>query len=104
MTTKHIDLRCERRLTVNEARIVLAALEGVSPTPKLLIAKLADAVMRATHKCTGRLCPVCKRKPSDVAAMRKRRAKDLMDRLAASRKLDAELCARRRANLSLAKY
>lgn len=58
---KFLDLRCSRRLTVEEGRVVLAYLEdAVGDVGCSAAGKLIAAIELATHTCPPAVvCPVC---------------------------------------------
>lgn len=80
--SKHLDLRCSRRLTVNEGRLILDALDSAGANAKPLRAKILAAITLATHECPpeGR-CAVCGQHGEQVSRMRERRAKDFQESL-----------------------
>lgn len=108
-TTKYVDLRCSRRLTVAEARTVLQALDAAGVEAKGVRAKLGAAITLATHRCDTAnkgLCSVCGSTQNQRDGLRTRRAEDLTARLRKSkdmqdrlRKEDRQRAAFERPNL-----
>ena len=82
--SEYVDLRCSRRITVDEARLILDCLDSAGANAKRLRAKLTAAVTLATHTCVGYPCAVCGQSEEMVARVRKRRAKDFQERLQSS--------------------
>lgn len=81
---KHLDLRRSLRLTVNEGREVLAALDAASMPAKNLRAKLCRAIELATHTCSakrGGRCSVCNEYPEMRRRVKERRASDFKQAL-----------------------
>lgn len=79
--SKYVDLRCSRRVTVDEARLILDCLDFARANAKGLRAKLTAAITLASHDCVGSPCAVCGQQPDMVARVRKRRAEDFQRRL-----------------------
>ena len=76
---KFLDLRCSRRLTVDEGRLIVAYLNGVGgPVCDAAAGKLIRAIVLATHTCVGHGCEVCGGKN---AAQRRLRARAAVQRL-----------------------
>jgi hypothetical protein len=110
----HVDLRCGRRLTVNEAKIILEALDHVGVNMPKLRAKLTEAIMLATHTCAKApgsvACAVCGEVPENTARVTAMRSKRFRETLATSaadnRKEEArqkEIALRTKPSLRLAK-
>ena len=98
-TPKYLDLRCGRRLTLQEGYTILDALDFAKVPAKGLRMKLVEAITMATHACDrrhGGKCSVCGSTPEQVAALRKRRGDDFRERLEAAKRLDSKLTARAR--------
>lgn len=58
----HIDLRCSRRLTVREGRLILDALDFAKVNSHAIKTKIAEAILLATHTCNRKnkgKCDVC---------------------------------------------
>lgn len=76
--SKHVDLRCSRRLTVQEAKLLLVLLDGASGREATNArAKLMAAVVLAEHKCVPGKdgpCNVCGEYPDNKRRVAKRRA------------------------------
>ena len=87
MSPTYVDLRCSRRLTVVEAKLLLDCMESAaapSAAARRLRAKLIEAVMLASHKCVGPKCVVCGRYPEQHACERREKSKEFKRRLADS--------------------
>ena len=76
--SKHVDLRCSRRLTVNEAKLLLVLLDGASGRGATNArAKIMAAVVLVEHKCVpGKHghCNVCGEYPGIKRRLAKKRA------------------------------
>lgn len=72
---KYLDLRCSRRLTVEEGRVIVDYLrdEG-GAVCEAAAGKLILAIELATHKCPGHNCPVCGGKNAAERRLRERNA------------------------------
>ena len=87
MGTKYVDLRCSRRLTVNEAKLLLVLLDNAAGREATNArAKLMAAVVLVEHKCVPGVdgpCNVCGEYPGAKQRVAKRRAetfqRSLMD-------------------------
>ena len=95
----HLDLRCARRLTVAEGRLLLDLLSDVAGAKRLRV-KLAAAVDLATHTCNthGRNgdCSVCG--PWGADRVRENRAREFKRRLEVSEREHRERIARSKAD------
>ncbi len=74
--SKHVDLRCSRRLTLQEARALVELVEATKPTRGQFrgvgnaVKKLRAALLLAEHECKFSregFCKVCKRPRGFVA-------------------------------------
>lgn len=79
----HLDLRCNRRLAVNEGQVILDALDQCGVVAKGLREKLRAAMALAVHECPpcGK-CPVCGLNGEFVHGVRNRRREDFTVRMA----------------------
>ena len=87
----HLDLRCSRRLTLQEGRVILDALRFARVENRRLIAKLEEAVTMASHTCNkawhGR-CSVCRQDPAAAARIRTQQAEAFREARARSAVVD----------------
>lgn len=73
---KFLDLRCSRRLTVEEGQALLDALpDEASPAAETAYTKILLAIQLATHTCPPAVvCPVCGGKNAMERRLRERAA------------------------------
>lgn len=78
---KFLDLRCSRRLTLEEGRFILYTLEHFmgSPVQSSATGKIVMAIKLATHKCIGAKCRVCGGSTRRQKVMRERRVKAMIE-------------------------
>lgn len=84
--TRHLDLRCSRRLTVEEGRLILAALEqhAQGRSRAGAMRKIQEAIELAIHQCDAKnrgKCSICGGTPRERMNLRRHRAKLMVENL-----------------------
>lgn len=92
---KFLDLRCSRRLTVEEGQALLNELSGeMSPAAETAYTKILLAIRLATHECPPAVvCPMCGGKNAMERRLRERAAVQRLKKAPELEKVKREVVA-----------